>query len=166
VKALFALLIAIALLPAWALSAQPPPNADPWAGLRFLLGTWEATTTGGMAQAKSSGSYAFQLELRDHVMARHFISGDCKAPDEFDCQHTDLLYVYPAADGQAWQAIYFDNEGHVIHYNVSVPKPGTEAWNGGLLVRFRAARTPVPLELRVGWVGDDRQISSRDAEPD
>jgi hypothetical protein len=24
-----------------------------------------------------------------------------------------------------YQAIYFDNEGHVIHYEVSVPAPGT-----------------------------------------
>jgi hypothetical protein len=76
------------------------------------------------AQATSSGDYSFQLKLRDHVLARHSGGGACKGPDDFDCRHSDLLYIYPAGNGQAWQAIYFDNEGHVIHYGVSSPKPG------------------------------------------
>jgi hypothetical protein len=32
-----------------------------------------------------------------------------------------MLYIYQDAPGQPLKAIYFDNEGHVIHYNVSVP---------------------------------------------
>jgi hypothetical protein len=31
----------------------------------------------------------------------------------------DLLYVYPDAIAKSYKAIYFDNEGHVIHYEVS-----------------------------------------------
>jgi len=58
-------------------------------------------------------------------MARHSRSGACSAPDDFDCQHSDLLYIYPAINGSALEAIYFDNEGHVIHYDVTTPKPGT-----------------------------------------
>jgi hypothetical protein len=109
--------------------AQPPApasvKADPWGGIRFLLGSWEAKTTGGVAQAQASAGYSFRLELRDHVMARHSRSGACSAPDDFDCQHSDLLYIYPAANGQALEAIYFDNEGHVLHYGVTTPKPGS-----------------------------------------
>jgi len=101
-----------------------PAKADPWAGVRFcwIMG---AKTNGGMAQAQASAGYAFRLELRDHVLARHSRSGACTAPDDFDCQHSDLLYIYPSGNGLALQAIYFDNEGHVIHYDVSTPKPGT-----------------------------------------
>src|SRR5208283_4557544 len=114
-------------------SAQPPAQnptpastkADPWAGVRFLLGLWEAKTTGGVAQAQVSTSYSFRMELRDHLMARHSRSGACSAPDDFDCQHSDLLYIYLAANGQSLEAIYFDNEGHVIHYGVTTPKLGT-----------------------------------------
>ena len=105
--------------------AKSPAKADPWAGVRFLLGSWEAKTTGGVAQAQVSASYAFRLELRDHVLARHSRSGSCSAPDNFDCLHNDLFYVYPASTGAALEAIYFDNEGHIIHYAVSAPKPGT-----------------------------------------
>jgi len=115
--------------PAATASTQPPALAsaktDPWLGIRFLIGSWEAKTTGGVAQAQVSAGYSFRLELRDHVMARHSRSGACSAPDDFNCVHSDLLYIYPAAAGQAFEAIYFDNEGHVLHYAVSTPKPGT-----------------------------------------
>ena len=105
--------------------AKSPAKADSWAGVRFLLGLWGAKTTGGVAQAQVSASYSFRLELRDHVLARHSRSGSCSAPDDFDCLHSDLLYVYPSGNGAALEAIYFDNEGHVIHYAVTTPKPGT-----------------------------------------
>jgi hypothetical protein len=78
-----------------------------------------------MAQAQASSGYAFRLELRDHLLARHSRNGACKGPPDFDCLHGDLLYVYPEGPGQALKAIYFDNEGHVIHYDVSTPKPGS-----------------------------------------
>jgi len=35
------------------------------------------------------------------------------------------LYVYEDAPGQALKAIYFDNEGHVNHYDVSTPDSNT-----------------------------------------
>ncbi len=50
---------------------------------------------------------------------------ECKGPAGFDCEHGDFLYVYQDAPGQPYKAIYFDNEGHVIHYDVSTPTPTT-----------------------------------------
>jgi hypothetical protein len=127
------LLAALALLTTCGVSAQtqakpPAPAAaktDPWVSFRFLLGSWEAKTTGGVAQAQASASYAFRLELRDHVLARHSSIGSCNSPDDFDCRHSDLLYLYGAGNGPTLQAIYFDNEGHVIHYDVTTPKAGS-----------------------------------------
>lgn len=113
------------VLAASGLCAQQSANPDPWQELRFLIGSWEATTNGGAAQAHSSGEYSFQLELRGHVLARQSSNTGCKGPEDFDCLHSDLLYVYPNGDGHGWRAIYFDNEGHVIHYEASAPKPGT-----------------------------------------
>ena len=111
-------------LPTTATVASPAPS-DPFLGVRFLVGSWESKTTGGIAQAKASAGYAFRLELRDHILARHSRSGACNAPDDFDCQHSDLLYLYPTPDGSAIQAIYFDNEGHIIHYYVTTPAPNS-----------------------------------------
>lgn len=98
---------------------------DAWESLQFLVGTWEAKTQGGSAGAASSGTYTFQLELRNHVLARHTANEGCKGPADFDCEHGDLLYVYQDSAAQAPKAIYFDNEGHVIFYDVSNPRPNT-----------------------------------------
>ena len=53
------------------------------------------------------------------MLARHSRSASCKAPTDFDCEHGDLLYVYAEGPEQTLKAIYFDSEGHVIHYSVS-----------------------------------------------
>lgn len=121
----WAVIVVMALLIGAGSYGQAPAATDPWAGLRFLIGTWEAKTTGGAAQAASTGAYSFQLELRGHVLARHSAAAACKAPDDFDCQHRDLLYIYPEGPSLGLKAIYFDNEGHTIHYAVSTPKPGS-----------------------------------------
>ncbi len=124
-SSVFAQTTAPAPAPTPAKAGQIPGKPDPWAGLRFLVGSWGAKTTGGVAQAQAAAGYTFRLELRDHILARHTRSGACSAPDDFDCQHSDLLYIYPAPGGGAFQAIYFDNEGHIIRYDLSTPKPNS-----------------------------------------
>ena len=72
------------------------------------------------------GTYTFRTELGNCIVARHSSSdAGCKGPATFDCDHSDLLYVYQDAPGQSLKANYFDNEGHVIHYNVSTPDATT-----------------------------------------
>jgi hypothetical protein len=116
--------LVVAVLICASLAAQTS-SAPSWKALNFLIGTWEATTRGGSAGAATSGTYSFQLALRGHVLARYSSNSGCKAPADFDCEHGDLLYIYPDAPRQSYKAIYFDNEGHVIHYDVSTPTPST-----------------------------------------
>lgn len=106
-------------------SSAPTQPADPWKALRFLLGTWAATTQGGSAGAAGTGTYTFRLELKGHVLVRLSASAGCTGPADFDCEHGDLLYLYQDAAEQSLKAIYFDNEGHVIHYEVTTPAPNT-----------------------------------------
>ena len=61
------------------------------------------------------------------MLARHSAGAGCTGPTDFDCEHGDLLYLYQDAAGQPLKAIYFDNEGHVIHYGVTTPAPNTAA---------------------------------------
>jgi hypothetical protein len=106
-------------------ASSSAPTRPPWKALEFLIGTWDAKTQGGSAGAATAGAYSFKMELRDHVLARHSSSSGCKGPADFDCEHGDLLYVYPDGPERSYKAIYFDNEGHVIHYEVSTPTPTT-----------------------------------------
>ncbi len=102
-----------------------PSAADPWQALAFLNGTWEAKTAGSTNVA-AIGTYTFKPELGNHILGRHSTTNaGCKGPANFDCDHGDLLYVYQDAPGQPLKAIYFDNEGHVIHYAVSTPDATT-----------------------------------------
>jgi hypothetical protein len=104
-----------------AAQSTPPSAKDSWKALSFLEGTWEATVTGGQS-VSAMGTYTFRTELGDHILARHSTNAaGCKGPAGFDCDHADLFYVYQDAPGQSLKAIYFDNEGHVIHYDVSTP---------------------------------------------
>jgi len=115
------------LLLAFPLVAQKPasPATDSWQRLSFLQGTWAGSTSSvGSSGGKVTGTYTFTPELGNHILARHTISIEgCKGPATFDCDHSDLLYLYQDAPGQSLKAIFFDNEGHVIHYDVSTPSP-------------------------------------------
>lgn len=100
--------------------------ADPWMALAFLEGTWNAHTRAGFAGAQSNGTYSFKPELKHHVLVRSSEAyAACKGPANFDCKHSDMLYVYEEAGNQPLKAIYFDNEGHVIHYTVATPNSNT-----------------------------------------
>lgn len=114
-------LLAVSLFLSASLLAQStaPATSDTWKSLRFLVGSWEAKTT--TANVQGTGIYSFQLDLRDHVLVRHAVNSSCKAPSDYDCEHSDILYIYEDAPGQPLKAIYFDNEGHVIRYSVSTP---------------------------------------------
>ncbi len=108
---------------ATAVSAQSPAPGPVTSleALRFLEGTWEAKTPALASGATVPGTYAFRRELDGHILARHSSNDGCKGPADFDCDHRDLLYIYQDGPLQPVQAIYFDSEGHVIHYDVSTP---------------------------------------------
>jgi hypothetical protein len=115
------LCLAFAVLSCFPVAAQTSAstNSDPFASLSFLEGTWNANVKTN-ASVKLSGRYTFDLELDGHILARHGTNDPhCEAPASFDCAHGDLLYVFQDAPGSPLKAIYFDNEGHVIHYDVS-----------------------------------------------
>lgn len=107
-------------------NAQTAADADPLKPLAFLEGTWGAKTQNGLAGADVLGTYSFERELKGHVLARHTRSvAGCTGPSAFDCEHSDLLYIYPAPDHQSLKAVYLDNEGHVLNYDVTAPDATT-----------------------------------------
>jgi hypothetical protein len=99
---------------------SPAPAADPWKPLQFLIGNWEAKTAGNN---EAAGSYSFARDLKGHILVRTSHTASCKSENGLDCEHSDLLYLYPEAPTGVLKAIYFDNEGHVLHYDVTTPTP-------------------------------------------
>lgn len=105
-RLLFALILA-----ASALTAQ---SASPdWKSLEFLVGNWT-----GVAGANDTpigagqGDFSFALDLNKAIIVRRN-----HAAYESGAKHDDLMVIY--LEGKT-RAIYFDSEGHVIRYNVSI----------------------------------------------
>lgn len=90
---------------------------DAWEPYRFLLGDWVGEDTGG--PGKGSGKISFRLDLEDKVIVRKNRAEYPAAPGRPAATHEDLMVIYRAEGGNPTKAIYFDNEGHVIHYTAS-----------------------------------------------
>ncbi len=65
----------------------------------------------------------------------------CKGPDDFNCDHDDLLYIFRDSPGQPLKAIYFDNEG-MSSTTASRRPPTTPRFS------FRTHRRQAPI---FGW---------------
>ncbi len=102
------------LVPFLSLPVQPPP-ADPWAPLRFLLGEWEGEGSG--SPGEGSGSFSLRLELGGRALLRRNRADYPATKERPASHHEDLMAIFP--EGGVLRALYLDNEGHVIHYEVT-----------------------------------------------
>ncbi len=98
-----------------------PLFADSAGRLGFLIGDWTGTGAGNPGQGV--GSFSFSPDLQGHVLVRHGHSEYPATPQRPATVHDDLMVIYA---GQS-KAIYFDNEGHIIHYDVAVDAGGKVA---------------------------------------
>jgi len=112
--------IAAALAAAVALTVETTPagrTQSAWERLQFLVGTWDSSENTQLGPAQ--GSTSFTTELGGRVIVRRSFAD--YGTDRSRPRHDDLLVVYREAEDSPLRAIYFDSEGHVIHYAVSAP---------------------------------------------
>ncbi len=117
----FLAIAALLVMPTLALSKPRP--ADPWQPLQFLMGEWTAEGSGDPGQG--SGSFSFRYDLDKKIVVRLNRSDYPATKDRPAFSHGDLMVIYPDAKQSGFRAIYFDNEGHVIEYQVNSPSDGT-----------------------------------------
>src|SRR5262249_51949723 len=119
-----ALPVALAAQPATAGASGASGASDPWAGWRVLAGDWtgEDNTTHG------TGAFSFRFELGDHALVRRNHATIPATGYRSPVQHDDLMVVYlaagPGSDAAKKEALYVDNEGHVIHYTAEAAGDG------------------------------------------
>jgi hypothetical protein len=102
--------------------AQPPKTDNPWTPLSFLLGDWTGEGTGQPGQA--TGGFSFLPDLEKNVLVRKNRADYPATKDRPPFSHTDLMIVYREPGAVKLRAIYFDSEGHVIHYTVDPSADG------------------------------------------
>ncbi|HXU39319.1 MAG TPA: hypothetical protein VN937_23390 [Blastocatellia bacterium] len=98
--------------------AQQPKETH-WDSFRFLLGEWVGEGSG--APGEGAGGFSFTFDLQGKILVRKNTADYPATKDKPAYSHTDLMVIYREADDPI-KAIYFDNEGHVIHYAVSFSK--------------------------------------------
>jgi hypothetical protein len=100
------------------LCGQPAP--DRWKDLRFLVGEWTGEG-GGKSTGQGAGAYSFLPELGGKILVRR---NTADYPGNPPIHHEDVMTVYRESDNESPRAIYFDSEGHVIHYRLEIDAPG------------------------------------------
>ena len=111
------LLLAFLLIFGGRAMAQQPDGSN-WDGWRPLLGKWTAEGGGQPGQA-GSGGFSFEHDLQGKVLVRRNYAEYPATAGKKASRHDDLMVIYQEPGKGTW-AVYFDNEGHVIHYSVSL----------------------------------------------
>jgi hypothetical protein len=146
-------LIFVVLLLASALIAQTalpkPGSAPPFGDIDFLLGDWTGTGGGQPGQA-TAGEASFHLELNGQILVRRSFSEYGKE------RHDDLLIVYRDQPSAAPRAIYFDSEGHTIHYSITTATVG-----GHKSVTFDSDPSQPGPRFRLSYVQTDKGVNGK-----
>jgi hypothetical protein len=138
-KSLFTIPVLVLLM---ALTCQSQTTGR-WEKWQWLTGTWKGEGSGQPGQGE--GFFTFSYDLDQNIMVR-------KSHSEYDSPgkisksvHEDLMIVYPSTVNKSLKAIYFDNEGHVIDYQVSYSDSSivfTSPKTGNMPI-FRLTYTPL-----------------------
>jgi hypothetical protein len=97
------------------LIAQEKQKTSDWDHWKFLLGEWVGEGGGNVA-GQGTGESKFFLDLDDNVLVRESYADFPASKDRPAYTHRDKMIIYQQASST--RAIYFDNEGHVINYDI------------------------------------------------
>lgn len=94
--------------------AQQQQKPD-WSAFKFLIGDWIGVGSG--APGEGTGTTTFHFALDDHILVRKNHAEYPAANGRPAITHDDEMTFY--LENKSFMVIYFDNEGHTIHYSVA-----------------------------------------------
>jgi hypothetical protein len=127
-------ILPLALVMCLRAAPDPPVQADDWQTLQYLAGDWSGEGSG--EPGHGSGSFSFKPDLQGRILVRKNRAEYPATKDRAASVHDDLMIVYKESPGL--HAMYFDNEGHVIRYDVECSKDGAQ------FVFLSARLSPLP----------------------
>jgi len=111
------LLITVAGLLPRTIAGSTEGRKSDWAPLEYLLGDWVGE--GGGQPGQGTGEFSFHPDLQNRVLVRKNYAAYPPTKDRPGFRHDDLMVIYREPDSALPRALYFDSEGHVIHYSVT-----------------------------------------------
>ena len=88
-----------------------------WAKWDWLMGDWIGEGSGQPGQG--GGTFSFTPDLDENIIVRKSHSEYPASVNKPAVIHDDLMIIYRDLNGNPSNAIYFDNEGHTIEYQVN-----------------------------------------------
>lgn len=92
-------------------------EAPLWINWEWLSGEWQGEGSG--IPGEGNGTFSFIFDLDNNILVRkshsEYSTGDFKRKNIRD----DLMIVYNGGNNK-YKAIFFDNEGHIINYNIAL----------------------------------------------
>jgi hypothetical protein len=170
-RKLFISLLLLVVVFAQPLFAQN--NNAGWEKWQTLIGEWKGEGNGQPGQG--SGTFSFHPQLGGNVLIRKSHTEFPASGNRPASSHEDLMVVYKNQEGSPVKAIYFDNESHVIRYNItyadrkivltSEPNPAAprfrlvyELLEDSLVnIRFEMAMPNAPEEFKLYLEGRSRK---------
>jgi hypothetical protein len=126
-----------------------------------LVGRWLGQgDAASPAEGAVTGAASFAYDLDGRVLVRRNVADYPATKGHAGLHHEDLMTIYPAPDGLHAEAMYYDNEGHVIHY------AATWASDGRSLVMLSFPEDGAP-RYRLTWrfAGLDKLALTFDVAP-
>jgi hypothetical protein len=100
------------------ITGRAQDSTKPWAAFEYLIGHWVG---GGQGQpGQGTGEFSFVPDLQSHILVRKSYAAYPATKDRPAYRHDDLMVVYRDSDRAPLRAVYFDSEGHVINYSVTI----------------------------------------------
>ena len=93
------------------------PQESNLAKFKFLIGEWLGSE-GGSISGQGEGASNFRFDLDSNVIVRENYAQYPAQNDNPAYTHKDLMLIYYQSSKP--KAIYFDNEKHVINYNIEL----------------------------------------------
>lgn len=120
--------------------------AADWTDIKMLTGEW--TGEGSGKPGSGEGDFSFRPDLQGKILVRHSFAQYPGA------RHDDLMIVY--REGDATRADYYDSEGHVIRYAVTIG-PQRIVFASDSSPRYRLTYTALPDDkLRIQFEIDSK----------
>ncbi len=93
---------------------QQKSSNDNWS---WIMGKWIGEGSGQPGQG--GGTFSFSYDLDKNIIVRKSHSEYPATANNPAIIHEDLMIIDLDPNGNASKAIYFDNENHTIHYQIS-----------------------------------------------
>ncbi|MGD0007033.1 MAG: hypothetical protein ABSE93_00605 [Terriglobia bacterium] len=111
------ILITVAGLLPLSSASSAQETTSGWALFEYLLGDWVGE--GGGQPGQGTGEFSFHPDLQNRILVRKNYAAYPPTKDRPGFRHDDLMVVYRESDNASPRALYFDSEGHVIHYSIT-----------------------------------------------